>query len=81
MPWIETIDYEDASGRLCREYDAALTRAGKIYNIVKISSLAPSLLGTSMSFYSALMRSEGELTPAQREMIAVVVSRANDCFY
>lgn len=81
MPWIETIDYDSASGSLLSQYDAALKREGKIYNIVKISSLTPHLLANSMSFYCALMRSKGELTRAQREMIAVVVSRINDCCY
>ena len=38
MPWIDTI-----------EYDAGLRRAGKIYNIVKISSLTPNLLPRSSS--------------------------------
>ena len=81
MPWIETTDYEAASGQLLREYDAGLRRAGKIHNIVKISSLTPNLLRTSMRFYWALMHGGGELSRTQREMIAVVVSRANDCFY
>ncbi len=81
MPWIDTIDYENATGDLLREYDAALGRAGKIYNIVKISSLTPGLLRPSMRFYQALMHEGGELSRTQREMIAVVVSRANDCFY
>ncbi len=81
MPWIETTDYDSASGALLSEYDAALKREGKICNIVKISSLTPDLLANSMSFYCALMCSKGELTRAQREMIAVVVSRVNDCFY
>ncbi len=81
MPWIDTIDYENATGDLLREYDAALGRAGKIYNIAKISSLTPGLLRPSMRFYQALMHEGGELSRTQREMIAVVVSRANDCFY
>ena len=81
MPWIDTVEYEKATGDLLREYDAGLRRAGKIFNIVKISSLTPNLLRTSMRFYWALMHEGGELSRTQREMIAVVVSRANDCFY
>ena len=81
MPWIETVDESDARGLLAREYRAALKRAGKIYNIVRISSLKPRLVRSSMAFYTDLMHAEGELTRDQRELIAVVVSRANDCFY
>lgn len=81
MAWIKTVDKENARGALKREYDAALKRAGKIYNIVAISSLKPDLIRRSMSFYVALMHAPGQLSRAQREMIAVAVSSANNCFY
>lgn len=81
MAWIKIIDETEAEGPLRREYKAALRRAGKIYNIVKISSLKPEVLRTSMAFYSALMQAPAKLSRAQREMVAVVVSRANDCHY
>ncbi len=81
MAWIKTVKEGEAKGLLKQEYDAALARAGKIYNIVSISSLKPLLVRQSMRFYTALMLAEGRLRRAQREMIAVVVSRANDCHY
>lgn len=81
MAWIKTVPEKDAKGLLRREYDAALKRAGKIYNIVSISSLKPSIVRESMAFYAGLMHGPGRLTRAQREMIAVVVSRANACHY
>lgn len=81
MAWIRTIGEEEAEGPLRREYQAALRRAGKIYNVVKISGLKPGILRTSMSFYSELMHAPAKLSRAQREMVAVVVSRANDCHY
>ena len=34
-----------------------------------------------MSLYIALMFGESPLTRAQRELLAVVVSRSNDCRY
>ncbi len=81
MAWIETIGETEAQGKLRREYETSLSRAGKVYNIVKISSLRPEFIQRSMSFYVTLMHEVGHLTRAQREMIAVVVSRTNDCFY
>ena len=41
----------------------------------------PAALRASMSLYSALMFGESPLTRAQRELLAVVVSRSNDCRY
>ena len=81
MAYIDTVDPADASGDLTREYDAALARAGKVYNIVRVMSQSPAHLRASMNFYVALMRAPGALTRAHREMLAVVVSRANDCHY
>ncbi|MFQ5739759.1 MAG: carboxymuconolactone decarboxylase family protein [Acidobacteriota bacterium] len=81
MAWIRIIDEGDARGALKRQYDAAVRRAGKVYNVVKISSLKPEMVRASMSFYRTLMHSKGGLSRAQKEMIAVVVSRANNCFY
>lgn len=81
MAWIETISEENAEGALQRQYQAALKRAGKVYNIVKLSSLRPEIVQSSMDFYITLMHRPGELSRAQREMLAVVVSAANDCFY
>ena len=81
MPWIRVIRPEEASSSLKRQYDAAQKRAGKIYNIVSISSLKPDFIRQSMSLYVALMKAPGKLSRAQREMIAVVVSKTNDCFY
>lgn len=81
MAWIRTIEVDEAEGLLERLYDAAIRRAGKVYNIVKIASLKPQIVRSSMDFYMALMHAPGDLTRAQREMIAVAVSRANHCFY
>ena len=45
---IRLIEPEDASGLLAEEYDAAVQRAGKVYNIVKSMSLRPGVLRRSM---------------------------------
>ncbi|MEP7198913.1 MAG: carboxymuconolactone decarboxylase family protein [Chloroflexota bacterium] len=81
MAWIKTIPVSEATGQLKRHYDAAIERAGKIWNIVSSMSLKPELLRTSIQLYKTLMHGSSRLSRAQREMIAVVVSRANDCYY
>lgn len=81
MAWIRTIPEEEAEGNLKRQYDAAVKRAGRIYNIVKINSLKPDVMRTFMQLYLQLMFGPSGLTRAQREMIAVVVSKINQCHY
>lgn len=81
MTWIRTIQPHDASGRLKKQYDAAVNRAGRVYGIVKTMSLAPSILDASMGLYQRIMYAREGLERYQREMLAVVVSRANDCHY
>ena len=81
MPWIEVISLEKARGMLKKEYEAAMKRAGRIWNIVSIMSQNPRTLKTSMDLYSALMYGHSPLSRSQREMLAVVVSAANHCVY
>jgi uncharacterized peroxidase-related enzyme len=82
MPWIRTVPPEEASGLLRQIYDAAIRRAGRVFNVVRLQSLRPKVLQALTQLYLELMRSpEGALTRAQREMIAVVVSATNGCHY
>jgi uncharacterized peroxidase-related enzyme len=81
MSWIHTVPPEDASGPLKSIYDAAVKRAGRVYQILRIQSVAPDVLDASMGMYRAIMfRAEG-LSRRQREMLAVVTSRTNRCHY
>ena len=81
MAHIEPIRPEDATGLLRREYEAAVRRAGRIWGIVAIQSHHPEALRDSIRLYGTLMFGESPLTRAQREMIAVVTSKANACDY
>lgn len=81
MAFIEIVEPEDATGALKTEYDAAVKRAGKVFNILKVQSLSPATLRASMQLYTAAMHAPSGLSRAEREMLATVVSRANDCFY
>jgi uncharacterized peroxidase-related enzyme len=81
MAWIRTVPEEEATGGLKQQYDAAVKRAGRVFNIVKISSLKPEILRTFIQLYIQLMNGPSGLSRAQREMIAVVVSVLNKCHY
>ena len=78
---LRLIEEGEATGALKAEYDAAIARAGKVFNIVKAMSLNPATLRASMELYRAVMFGRSELSRAERELLAVVVSRANDCHY
>ncbi|RKZ12939.1 hypothetical protein DRQ32_02620 [bacterium] len=50
-------------------------------NILRIHWINPPVLEQHYGFYRKLMYGKSPLTRAQREMIAVVVSAANECHY
>ena len=81
MPNLRLIDEGEATGALRTEYEAAIGRAGKVFNIVKAMSLNARTLRASMDLYRAVMFGRSELSRAERELLAVVVSRTNDCHY
>jgi alkylhydroperoxidase family enzyme len=82
MAWIHTIGPDDRpTGLLGRIYGEALRRAGRVWNIVRLMSLRPRQLEASLGLYQAVMFGESGLSRAERELIATVVSRVNECFY
>ena len=81
MPWIKQIPDDQAEGLLKQQYDAALKRAGRVFNIVRVMSLNAPLMRDSMAFYITLMKGPSPLSRAQREMIATVVSSEVGCHY
>ena len=81
MAYIEQINEGDAEGILASTYEAARKRGGGVANIIKLMSNEPKSMQGSMQFYVSLMKSPNSLEPRQREMIAAVVSNANDCYY
>ena len=81
MAWIKTINPEAAEGPLREEYDAAVKRAGKVYQILQIQSINPGTLHHGLALYVAAMHGASGLSRLEREFLATVVSRANHCFY
>jgi len=81
MPHIRLTEPDEATGLLASEYDAAIGRAGKVFNIVKAMSLRPETLQASMEMYKTIMFGPSSLSRAERELLATVTSSANDCHY
>jgi alkylhydroperoxidase family enzyme len=81
MPYIDQIPVSQATGLLKRLFQEALERAGRVWHIVHVMSQNPRAMDASMTLYGALMFGPSPLTRWQREMLAVVTSKANDCFY
>ncbi len=76
MAWIRWIP-EDEASELYRRVGG---RDG-VDHILKIHSLNAESLEGHFTVYQHLMRGPSGLSRAEREMIAVVVSSANKCFY
>ena len=81
MTQIKIIQPEEAQGELKAIYEEIIKKRGKIAQIHKIQSLNPKSIVNHMDFYLTLLYGQSPLKRAWREMIAVVVSKANDCEY
>ena len=81
MAWIRTIGKDEASGELERLYRQIDPQDEGVDNILSIHSLHPRTLRDHLMLYKTLMFGEGPLSRRERELVAVAVSRANDCHY
>lgn len=81
MAWIKMIHEGEADGRLKELYNKMIEPWGGVDNIMKIHSLNVKSLVGHFEMYKTLMRGKSDLSRAQREMIAVVVSAINHCKY
>ena len=80
-PFLRLIDENEAKGPLAEEYDAAIERAGKVFNILKAMSLRPRVLRASMDLYREIMFGESGLSRRERELLATVASAEQSCHY
>lgn len=81
MAKIKVIQHEDSTGRLKEIYDELVQKRGKLAEVHKIQSLRPESIVKHIDLYMEIMFSKSELSRAEREMMAVVVSAANNCYY
>ena len=61
--------------------EAVQEKAGFVPNVFLTLAWRPDEFRAFMAYHDALMEREGGLTPAEREMIVVATSAANDCQY
>lgn len=81
MARIKVIQHVEAEGRLKEIYDNLVNTRGKLADVHTIQSLRPESIVKHMELYMDIMFSRSELSRAEREMIAVIVSVSNRCEY
>jgi alkylhydroperoxidase family enzyme len=82
VSWIETIAPDAAGDELATLYAKMVDPdTGELDNVLRVHSLHPAGLAAHWELYRAVMRPSRTLRKAEREMIALVVSRINECHY
>ena len=82
MPWISTISYENANGKLRQLYDRVKGPDNNIDNIMMMHSLRPHTMEGHMAIYkSVLHHTRNTLPKWYLETIGVWVSSLNHCDY
>src|SRR5260370_5060643 len=62
-------------------YAKCIEKLGFVPNVLQACSLRPQKLRNFMTMYNELMLAPSGLSKLEREMVAVVVSSANRCYY
>ena len=80
--WIESIDEDNAAGELAELYRQCVDPdTGKVDHVLRVHSLHPAGLAAHLAVYRASMQGTKGLRKVDREMVAVIVSKANGCDY
>jgi uncharacterized peroxidase-related enzyme len=81
MPYIKTVELNEASGELKDIYSKVVGERGKLSNILKVHSLLPNTMITHLDFYMSILFDKEGIRRDDAELIATVVSAANKCEY
>jgi hypothetical protein len=93
MAWIKTVPFSEADEKLQkmltdlratypREYEVSTAeQTGTDESIIESHTLIPDAMYHAFAAYAAMMSPDLPLERRQHEMIATMVSIANDCFY
>ena len=81
MAYIRTIDEGDADGKLAELYKRFANADGSADEILKIHSLNPESLEAHCALYVQAMHRPSPVSRVEREIVAVTVSRLNQCHY
>lgn len=80
--WIETIEPEEAEGRLAKLYDRVTGPSGHVDRILAAHSLRPRTMEGHLALYKSVLHTPDiALSPRERELVGVVVSHDNQCAY
>lgn len=78
---LKPADIETLDDDLKAYFEKCVEKLGMIPNVLRAYALRPEKLRRFSRIYNELMLGESELSKLEREMIAVVVSSANRCYY
>ena len=81
MSWIKMISYDESEGELREIFEPLQYEPGKIDHIIQIHSLLPSTMTSHHTYYRDIMFGRSSLSRKERELVATVVSIANECHY
>jgi len=82
MPWIETIAYKNATGRLKSLYDRVKGPGDNVDNIMMMHSLRPHSMEGHMAIYKHVLHNSANTVPKWfLEVLGVWVSALNGCTY
>lgn len=81
MAYIRTIPEAQATGELAEAYKRVGNPDRTVDNVMKVHSLNVDSLRTHFEMYTAAMHKPSPISRAEREMVAVAVSRINGCAY
>ncbi|MFY0661054.1 MAG: peroxidase-related enzyme [Shimia sp.] len=82
MPWIDTVAYDDADGKLKMLYDRVKGPDNNVDNIMMMHSLRPHTMEGHMAIYKYVLHHSGNTVPKWfLETLGVWVSSLNECDY
>ena len=77
MPWIRTIDPDDADGRLAEAYAWQARKLGRPTEFTQLGSLDAELVHARLILYRASENVPSRLSARQRQLIAYLTSILN----
>jgi uncharacterized peroxidase-related enzyme len=81
LTWLRVPEPDELPPEVHALWEPSLEKLGFVPNVLRLFALRPTHLLAWNAHYEELMKGDSGLTKAEREMIAVVVSVANDCDY
>ena len=81
LTWLRVPAEDELPPEVRELWEPSLEKLGFVPNVLRLYALRPSRLLAWNAWYEEAMKGDSGLTKAEREMIAVVVSVANDCDY